>query len=129
MSDMLINGEDALKYGIRMGEGFISELLTPAPLKEFITNESRLEHGKQVLYSFARLDTRELNLTFTIEGKNTKEYLNNYNYFRKVLYKGKVEIVIPIISSEVYILTYRRCTPFALNSSRTFSKLTVRFEI
>ena len=126
MSDLIINGVDALEHGIRMGEGFLNELLCPAPMKEFITNESRLEHGKRVIYNEPRFDSRDLTLVFTIEGSTQEEYLKNLKYFNSILAKGKIEVKVPVISDEVFILTYQRSSGFALNSTRTFSKVSVK---
>lgn len=126
MSDLIINGVDALKHGIRMGEGFLNELLCPAPMKEFITNESRLEHGKRVIYNEPRFDSRDLTLVFTIEGNTPQQYLVNLQYFNSILAKGKIEIKVPAISDEVFILTYQRSSGFALNLAKTFSKVSVK---
>ena len=38
-------------------------------MKEFITNESHLEHGKRVIYNESKFDSREFTLVFTIEGE------------------------------------------------------------
>ena len=126
MSDLIINGVDALEHGIRMGEGFLNELLCPAPMKEFITNESRLEHGKRVIYNEPRFDSRDLTLVFTIEGNTPQQYLVNLQYFNSILAKGKIEIKVPAISDEVFILTYQRSSGFGLNLERTFSKVSVK---
>ena len=51
MAELIINGREALKeWGVRMGDNFLDVLGAPVPLKEFIENKSRLEHGKQVLW-------------------------------------------------------------------------------
>ena len=50
MADLLINGRDAFQvWGVRMGDNFLNSLGTPIPMKEFIENKSRLEHGKQII--------------------------------------------------------------------------------
>ena len=49
MIDLLINSKDAyVTWGVRMGDGFLDALGASAPMKEFIENKSRLEHGKRV---------------------------------------------------------------------------------
>ena len=48
MADLLINGRDAYKtWGVRMGDKFLDVLGASLPMKEFIENKSRLEHGKR----------------------------------------------------------------------------------
>lgn len=50
MSDLLINTQDAYTtWGVRIGEGFLDVLGASSPMKEFIENKSRLEHGKRVI--------------------------------------------------------------------------------
>ena len=48
--ELLINGKDAwTTWGVCMGEGFLDSIDAPAPMKDYIENESRLEHGKRVI--------------------------------------------------------------------------------
>lgn len=50
MSELLINNKDAYTiWGVRMGKGFLDVLGASSPMKEFIENKSRLEHGKRVI--------------------------------------------------------------------------------
>ena len=75
MAELIINGREALKeWGVRMGDNFLDVLGAPVPLKEFIENKSRLEHGKQVLMDNPKLDERELTLVFTVEGDSPADY-------------------------------------------------------
>lgn len=128
MADLIINSFDALQqWGVRMGDGFIDALFAPEPLKEFIENKSRLQHGKQVLYNNPRIDERDVTLVFTLEGRSPDDYLLKYAAFKAELHKGKVEIKVPALGNEVYRLTYLRSTPFGLNIARTFSKISVKF--
>lgn len=49
MAELIINGKDAFQeWGVRMGDNFLDVLNAPVPMKEFIENSSRLEHGKQI---------------------------------------------------------------------------------
>lgn len=66
MAELIINGREALKeWGVRMGDNFLDVLGAPVPLKEFIENKSRLEHGKQVLMDNPKLDEREFHIVFS----------------------------------------------------------------
>ena len=63
MPDLLINNKDAYAtWGVRMGESFLDVIGTPAPMKEFIENKSRLEHGKRVIINNPKVDEREITL-------------------------------------------------------------------
>ena len=59
MADLLINGRDAYKtWGVRMGDKFLDVLGASLPMKEFIENKSRLEHGKRVIINNPKIDER-----------------------------------------------------------------------
>ena len=50
MNELLINDENAYTtWGVRMGEGVLDAIGASAPMKDFIENKSRLEHGKRVI--------------------------------------------------------------------------------
>ena len=105
MNELLINGENAYTtWGVRMGDGFLDVLGASSPMKEFIENKSRLEHGKRVIINNPKVDEREITLSFTIEGNSQSDYQSKKKAFFDELYKGKIDIQIPANSSEVTIL-------------------------
>ena len=106
MADLLINGKDAFQvWGVRMGDNFLNSLGTPVPMKEFIENKSRLEHGKQIITIAPKLDEREISLAFTIEGNSPSDYQSKKKAFFEELYKGVIDIQIPANSNDVYHLS------------------------
>ena len=128
IGDLYINSQDAWgQWKVAMGDGFIENLLLPAGNKAFIENESRLEHGKKVIYNNPRVDSREVTLTFNIHGDSESEYLENYNNFVTQLQSGKVILRVPQIG-KTFTLVYKKSTGFALSRSRMNSKLSVKFE-
>lgn len=45
--DLIINGKDAfITWGVRMGDGFLDAIDGFNEMKDYIENESRIEHGK-----------------------------------------------------------------------------------
>lgn len=67
----MINNKDAYAtWSVRMGEDFLDVLGASSPMKEFIENKSRLEHGKRVIINNPKVDEREITLSFTIEGNS-----------------------------------------------------------
>lgn len=130
MADLLINGRDALAtYGVRMGAKFLDALGAPAPMKEYITDDSRLEHGRNVITDDARVDYRDLNLEFTIQGMSPADYQVKKKAFFAELYKGAVSICVPPDSADVYHLVYRGNSPtYARSRDRCFGKVIVKFE-
>lgn len=128
-NDLLINGKDAyITWGVRMGEGVLDVLGAPSPMKEFIENKSRLEHGKRLIVTNPKLDEREITLSFTIEGISQTDYQTKKKAFFEELYKGKVDVNIPANSSEVYHLIYLgKSVTYAQSFDRTFGKISMKF--
>ena len=71
--DLIINGKDAfITWGVRMGDGFLDAIDGFNEMKDYIENESRIEHGKRMITDNARVASREIALQFTIEGSSGK---------------------------------------------------------
>lgn len=128
-NELLINGKDAYAtWGVRMGDGFLDVIGASSPMKEFIENKSRLEHGKRVIINDPKLDERDITITFTIEAKSKSDYKAKKKSFYEELYKGKVAIQIPDNSDEVYHLTYTgKNVSYAQSLDRTFGKISAKF--
>ena len=45
--------------GVRMGDKFLDVFGASLPMKEFIENKSRLEHGKRVIINNPKIDERK----------------------------------------------------------------------
>lgn len=129
MAELLINNKDAYTtWGVRMGDGFLDIIGSSAPMKEYIENKSRLEHGKQVIINVPKLDEREITLSFTIEGSSQSDYQVKKRAFFDELYKGKVDIQVPANSSEIYHLIYLgKSVTYAQSLDRTFGKCSMKF--
>lgn len=81
---MIINGKDAYDtWGVRMGDGFLDAIGASVPMKEFVENKSRSEHGKRVIVNNPKLDEREITLTFTLSGKSQSDYEQKKVFFIK----------------------------------------------
>lgn len=75
IGDLFINGKDAFStFGVCMGDGFIDSIDAPAPTKDYIKNESRLENGTRIITDNSKIGSRSLTLSFTIEGKSEQDY-------------------------------------------------------
>ena len=129
MSDLLINTQDAYTtWGVRMGEGFLDVLGASSPMKEFIENKSRLEHGKRVIINDPKIDEREITLSFTIEGNSQSDYQAKKKAFFEELYKGVVDIQVPANSNEIYHLIYLgKSVAYAQSLDQTFGKNSAKF--
>ena len=129
MSDLLINTQDAYTtWGVRMGEGFLDVLGASSPMKEFIENKSRLEHGKRVIINDPKIDEREITLSFTIEGNSQSDYQAKKKAFFEELYKGVVDIQVPANSNEIYHLIYLgKSVAYTQSLDHTFGKISAKF--
>ena len=129
MSGLLINTQDAYTtWGVRMGEGFLDVLGASSPMKEFIENKSRLEHGKRVIINDPKIDEREITLSFTIEGNSQSDYQAKKKAFFEELYKGVVDIQVPANSNEIYHLIYLgKSVAYAQSLDHTFGKISAKF--
>ena len=127
--DLLINGYDAYAMGIAMGSGFIASLRAPASLKDFVENDDPKKDGKQVIYpEEPKVAARDLTLTFVIFGDTLTEHTLNSNSFIELLKRGKMDISVPLISADIYHLTYiGNSGSYMMSADLTTSQLTVKF--
>ncbi len=127
--DLFINGKDALEtWGARMGNGFLDAIDGFNEMKEYIENESRLEHGKRVITDNAKVDSREITLQFTIEGSSESDYRSKKKAFQTEMEKGAVNIKVPVLGNEVYKLVYLgKSISYGLSIDRRFGKVSSKF--
>lgn len=128
--DLFINGKDALEtWGARMGNGFLDAIDGFNEMKDYIENESRLEHGKRMITDNAKVDSREITLQFTIEGSSESDYRSKKKAFQTELEKGAVNIKVPVLGNEVYKLIYLgKSVSYGLSLDRCFGKVSSKFE-
>lgn len=96
MQEITINGKGLWSvFRCRVAKGTYEKLLTPAPMKAYITNENRLEHGKKIMTENSRTDSREISIQVFVEGDTEDEYLTNYQSFLNELQTGKLILSVP----------------------------------
>lgn len=86
-----MNGYDT--YKVRMGNGFIDAIEGGIQLKDIIENDSRLEHGTQMLVTTKKAK-RSVTLQFNIFGASQAAYMANKAAFEAMLHKGLVSIKV-----------------------------------
>lgn len=125
---LYINGKDAwTTWGVRMGDGFLDALDAPLPMKDYIENESRLEHGKRVITTGARVDSREVTLGFTIAGTSESDYRAKKKAFLSELQQGPFTVEVPALGEEVYRLVYTgKSVSYGLSLGRTFGHFSMK---
>lgn len=127
--DLTINNKDAwTTWGVRMGDGFLDTIDGFNEMKDYIENESRLEHGKRMITDNAKVASREITLQFTIEGSSEGDYRSKKKAFQTELEKGAVNIKVPALGDEVYKLVYLgKSISYGLSSDRCFCKISSKF--
>jgi hypothetical protein len=111
-NELWINDKDAyLTWGVRLSDTSLAALMTPNPMKEYIENKSRLEHGKRVLNVDPKVDERSLTLVLSLTAKDKAEYLTRYQSFCQELEKGAFTLKTKW-QDDVYHLMYTSCSSF-----------------
>lgn len=107
-----INGADMWDtWGAVLGKGAYESLLTPAPVKESISNKSRIEHGKQVIASNMRVDERDLTISVFVCGKTRLDFLLKYKAFVDQLQSGVIALKVTDLKT-TYNLLYLSCSSY-----------------
>ena len=101
-----INGLDAwTTYGVGLEKGALATLMTPPPMKEAVSNSSRLEDGVRYLSaSAAKVDKRDITLQFHLKAASQSDYITKYGLLMAVLKTGRV-----ILHEKKYTNAYYRC--------------------
>lgn len=125
---LTINGKDAYtEWGLSMDSSALSALMTPAPIKSLIENDSRLEHGKEMITSITqtdsegaskevstvKVDARDITVSFNITAKNEAQFLQRYYGFCSELEKGKLDISTSFLPNVVFHTIYVSCSQFS----------------
>lgn len=86
--------------GMKLLSGAYEALLTPASMKEYITNSSRLEHGNRIVSNptLSKKDARNITISLFIEGTGSTSAL------RKVSYIQRFNALITAITSGEFAL-------------------------
>lgn len=129
---MTINGKDAYTtWGAYLLDGGVSALMTPAPAKAYITNESRLQHGKRVTRkdskgnSLYRAADRDVTLQFAISAPDRATLGTRLSSFVAELEADTVALKTSWQPGVVYHLDYVSCTEFAQYG--TLAKYAIKF--
>ena len=126
---LFINNKDAFTtWGVRMGSGFLDALDGFLPMKDYIENDSRLEHGKRMITTNAKVASRDITLEFTIEGNSETDYRTKKRAFQQELQAGAFTIKVPVLGTDVYHLVYTgKSASYGLSISRRFGKISAKF--
>ena len=126
---LTINGKDAYStWGIFLEDTALSTLMTPAPIKEFISNKYRSKDGKRVIKHNPCLDEREITIAFCMTAKDKATFLANYASFcDDVLANGELLIHTSFQPKVWYRCIYLSCTQFS-QYDRELAKFSLKLD-
>lgn len=109
-----INGKDAYTtWGISMDDTSLSTLMTPPPVKAYIENNDRTEHGKRIMTTSVLVDSRDLTLQINLTAENERQFFERYVLFCDELSKGILDIETSFQQGVVYHCLYQSCLQFS----------------
>ena len=101
------------EWGVSIDSTGLSALMTPAPLKDMITNSVAIENGKRVIRGGRKLDERVVTLGINMVARTREEFLLRYaNFYSNVLALGQIDIATKYQDGVVYHLDYLSCQSF-----------------
>ena len=117
-------------FGISLSDGAVSTLLAPAPAKERISNESRLESGKRIdIYTPTYFQSRELTLEMHLIADTFEQFLSRWRAFlAAITATGEgIRLVYTVYGQSLtFDLQYLSATQFAAYNGQ-LGKFAVRF--
>ena len=127
-NELFINGEDAsIMYGVTLIDTSVDELLKPASMKDFVTNESRIDNGKRMVYDMPRLASRELTISFGILGADPFDFQTKKANFVALLQNEEIELYVPALGEEYYHLRFTKPATYAQSRTHTHCKMACKF--
>ena len=110
--DFTINGKSTWsQWGVLMSESGLSNLLSPAPLKPYVTNKSAVANGKIVAAYVPKVDERDITLELFLVASGWNDFNAKLNSFYAELSLGFLEIKTAQSSKYFHVL-YQSCSQF-----------------
>lgn len=128
IKDAYLNGKHLYDtWGAQLEDGAPEALLTPPPMKEYITNECAAEHGTRYTVPAGDVYTakREVQLSFFLEGSDFEEYITRYQSFTATLAGGELSLEVPSIDL-TFRLLYISCGKYG-HYGKCRAKITAKF--
>lgn len=114
IGELFINDKDAYtSWGISMDEDALAALMTPPPMKDFVENKSRLQHGKLIISGVPLKDERDVQFSINITAKTREDFLSKYNSFCIELATGFLNIKTKYQTGIIYKTVYRSCQSYS----------------
>jgi hypothetical protein len=126
MSEIKLNGLPLSDFGATMLKGGYAELIKPAEMKEWISNNIPSQDGVEYMVpKVPSVQERSVSLTFVIVADTEEDFFVNFDSFVKELMRGICTLEVPNLS-RIFHLKYESCTSFD-NFGLKSCKLAVKF--
>lgn len=114
IEQLTINGKDAYTtWGVSLSNTGLSALMTPPSNKDYIENDSRLEHGSRIILSDMKVASRQVTLTINLVAKSESDFFTKYASFCEELENGNLNIKTSFQPNTVYHMVYVSCNQFS----------------
>lgn len=130
---LFINGKCAREtYGAYLGEGSLSALMTPPPIKPIITNNNRVNHGAEVVVvnskgeSLLRYDTQDITLFINITADSYEFLKLAQDKLFKEIMSGMVQLSVPELPGVIFRLVYQSSSQYSQFNGQ-LAKFSVKF--
>ena len=101
-------------WGVSLEDGALSRLMTPAPMKDPVTNKNVISHGVSIVQSTFYYDVRSVSLEMHITAPDKAAFMARYKRFCvDVLAPGILHIKTKYDPDTVYNFRYVDCTQFS----------------
>ena len=100
------------RFGVHFDSSALSALLTPNSLKDYVSNESILEHGKQMVGT-PKVQARNITITMYMLANSLEEFNNRYSALCAVFEAGEMAISTTFQPNVIYHCLYQSCTQFS----------------
>lgn len=128
--ELEINGWNAAaKWGAVLGYGSLAALMSPPPMKDYITNESAATAGRIVANAataMPKADSRDVQLTIYIHASTKAEFFSRHASFVAELQKGRLTLRTSHQQETYYRLLYVSCSQFSQFNGK-MGKFTIKF--
>lgn len=101
--------------------------MCPPPMKDYIEDESRLEHGKRVITEGAKVAGREVTLTLSLFAGDETAFYSHLNAFCTELEKATLDIELECQAGTIYKCIYKQCSQFTQYNGR-LAKFSLKLE-
>lgn len=112
-----INSYDTYtQWGVILAEGSVEQFIAPPPLKEYITNESSVENGVQVLTSAGALPmvaSRTITVQVNLLASSNSDFRTKLSSFISTLKGGVLTIRLTDHTADYFHCLYQSCTQFS----------------